>query len=69
MGLEEILVIEEKNPTAEWLVKDALYGSANQPRVLGKTPRWPASNAQPWILDAELWCKACLIDSPCAFIG
>ena len=35
-GLEEILVIEEKNPTAEWLVKDALYGSANQPRVLGK---------------------------------
>ena len=36
-GLEEIIVIEEKNPTAEWLVKDALYGSAHQPRVLGKT--------------------------------
>ena len=35
-GLEEIVVIEEKNPTAEWLVKDALYGSTNQPRVLGK---------------------------------
>ena len=54
MGLEEILVIEEKNPTAEWLVKDALYGSANQPRVLGKT----RPNGQPLmpshgILDAD----------------
>tara|TARA_Y100001936_G_scaffold235737_1_gene264260 strand:- start:936 stop:4475 length:3540 start_codon:yes stop_codon:yes gene_type:complete len=36
-GLEEIMVIEEKNPTAEWLVKDALYGNVNQPRVLGKS--------------------------------
>tara|TARA_Y100001970_G_C14236605_1_gene862208 strand:- start:73 stop:3582 length:3510 start_codon:yes stop_codon:yes gene_type:complete len=36
-GLDEIIVIEEKNPTAEWLVKDALYGSINQPRVLGKS--------------------------------
>jgi indolepyruvate ferredoxin oxidoreductase len=36
-GLEEILVIEEKNPTLEWLIKDALYGSAHQPRVVGKT--------------------------------
>ncbi len=35
-GLEEIIVIEEKNPTAEWLVKDALYGSSHQPRVMGK---------------------------------
>tara|TARA_B100000131_G_scaffold144815_1_gene140857 strand:- start:73 stop:3579 length:3507 start_codon:yes stop_codon:yes gene_type:complete len=54
MGLEEILVIEEKNPTAEWLVKDALYGSANQPRVLGKTypdgrPLMPSHG----ILDAD----------------
>ena len=53
-GLEEILVIEEKNPTAEWLVKDALYGSANQPRVLGKTypdgrPLMPSHG----ILDAD----------------
>ncbi len=35
-GLDEILIVEEKNPTLEWLVKDALYGGPDQPRVLGK---------------------------------
>ncbi len=35
-GLDEVLVVEEKNPTLEWLVKDALYGSVHQPRVVGK---------------------------------
>ncbi|MEM9565970.1 MAG: 2-oxoacid ferredoxin oxidoreductase, partial [Actinomycetota bacterium] len=35
-GLDEILVVEEKNPTLEWLIKDALYGGPDQPRVLGK---------------------------------
>jgi len=36
-GLEEIVVVEEKNPSLEWLIKDALYGTASPPRVLGKT--------------------------------
>lgn len=36
-GLDEVVVIEEKNPTLEWLVKDALYGASHQPRVVGKT--------------------------------
>jgi indolepyruvate ferredoxin oxidoreductase len=35
-GLSEIVVVEEKNPTLEWLVKDALYGGPDQPRVVGK---------------------------------
>lgn len=35
-GLDEIVIIEEKNPTLEWLVKNALYGSSHQPRVVGK---------------------------------
>ncbi len=35
-GLEELLVIEEKQPNIELLVKDALYASAERPRVLGK---------------------------------
>ena len=36
-GLDEIVVIEEKNPTLERLIKDALYGAADAPRVVGKT--------------------------------
>ncbi|MEM7340102.1 MAG: indolepyruvate ferredoxin oxidoreductase family protein [Actinomycetota bacterium] len=36
-GLDEVMVVEEKNPTLEWLIKDALYGGPDQPRVVGKT--------------------------------
>ena len=35
-GLDEILVIEEKRPFLEPQVKDALYGAAGAPRVVGK---------------------------------
>ncbi len=35
-GLSEVLVVEEKNPTLEWLVKNALYDGAERPKVVGK---------------------------------
>jgi indolepyruvate ferredoxin oxidoreductase len=35
-GLEEVLVVEEKTPYLETAVRDALYGTANAPRVVGK---------------------------------
>ena len=35
-GLDEIFVIEEKNPSLELLVKDALYTAASRPMVTGK---------------------------------
>jgi indolepyruvate ferredoxin oxidoreductase len=35
-GLDELLVAEEKGPFLETLLKDALYGTATAPRVLGK---------------------------------
>jgi indolepyruvate ferredoxin oxidoreductase len=35
-GLTEVLVLEEKNPTLELLVRDALYDVAERPRVWGK---------------------------------
>jgi len=53
-GLEEIIVIEEKNPTLEWLVKDALYGGAGQPRVVGKNHEDGRMLMQSWgRLDAD----------------
>ncbi len=36
-GLDEILVVEEKNPTLETLIRDALYSSNNRPTVVGKS--------------------------------
>lgn len=35
-GLDEVLVIEEKNPTLERLVRDALYDAPVRPRVTGR---------------------------------
>jgi indolepyruvate ferredoxin oxidoreductase len=35
-GLEEVLVLEEKRAFVELFVRDALYGSAERPRVVGK---------------------------------
>ncbi len=36
-GLEEVVVVEEKNATLEWLIKDALYATTDRPTVVGKT--------------------------------
>ena len=35
-GLDEVVVAEEKGPFVETLLKDALYGMADAPRILGK---------------------------------
>jgi indolepyruvate ferredoxin oxidoreductase len=35
-GLAEVLVVEEKNPTLELLVKSAMYESDERPRVVGR---------------------------------
>jgi len=35
-GLAEVIVVEEKSSNLEWLVKDALFGRANHPVVVGR---------------------------------
>ena len=35
-GLDEVIVIEEKNPTLEGLLKGAFYDSSHHPRVVGR---------------------------------
>src|SRR5919109_1967265 len=52
-GLEEILVVEEKRAYVEPLVKEALYGAAHAPRVIGKE-LLPAEGD----LDADLIARA-----------
>ncbi len=52
-GLEEVFVIEEKNPTLELNIKDALYGLSTRPAVVGKVapdgstllPKWGSLDA------------------------
>ncbi|HKP21183.1 MAG TPA: indolepyruvate ferredoxin oxidoreductase family protein, partial [Thermoleophilaceae bacterium] len=58
-GLDEILVAEEKGPFLESHLKEALYGTANAPRILGKRDE----NGQPLLpreldLDADLIARA-----------
>ena len=36
-GLSEVIVVEDKNPMLEWIVKDALWGSSERPNIVGKT--------------------------------
>ena len=38
-GLEEVMVVEEMNPTLARLVRDALYGATDRPLVTGKEDR------------------------------
>ncbi len=53
-GLDEIVVVEEKNPTLEWLIKDALYGRGHQPRVVGKIDEHGTTLMRSWgQLDAD----------------
>ena len=39
-GLERILVVEEKAPNVESLVKDALYNASHHPAVVGRTDEY-----------------------------
>jgi indolepyruvate ferredoxin oxidoreductase len=53
-GLSEIVVVEEKNPTLEWLVKDALYDNDERPVVVGKTHEDGRTLMPSWgMLDAD----------------
>ena len=54
-GLSEIVVVEEKNPTLEWLIKDALYGGSDQPMIVGKTHEDGRTLMRAWgPLDADV---------------
>ncbi|HEY7453471.1 MAG TPA: indolepyruvate ferredoxin oxidoreductase family protein [Thermoleophilaceae bacterium] len=58
-GLDEVLVAEEKGPFLETHLKEALYGTASAPRILGKRDE----NGEPLLpreldLDADLIARA-----------
>ena len=53
-GLEEILVVEEKRPYLEPYLKEVLYGSPHQPRIVGKVDEHGAPLIPiPGILDVD----------------
>jgi indolepyruvate ferredoxin oxidoreductase len=53
-GLREVIVVEEKNPTLEWMIKDALYALNERPIVVGKTqPDGSALLPRTGTLDAD----------------
>lgn len=47
LGLEEIIVVEEKQPFLENQIKTILYGTTNAPRVLGKADETGADLLKP----------------------
>jgi indolepyruvate ferredoxin oxidoreductase len=54
-GLEEILVVEEKRPFVETYLRDALYGMADAPRIVGKRdPQGAVLVPATGALDADL---------------
>ncbi len=53
-GLDDIVVVEEKNPTLETLVRDALYGTPDRPSVVGKDSEDGRTFLPSWgMLDAD----------------
>lgn len=58
-GLAEVVVVEEKNPTLELLVKDALYGLAERPAVRASaTPTAVCSWPRPACSTPTRWSRA-----------
>ncbi len=53
-GLDEVLVVEEKRPLIESLLKDALYDSSLRPAVVGKVDEQGEILVKAWgVLDAD----------------
>ena len=53
-GLDELIVVEEKQPNVESLIKDALYATADRPLIVGKTDEQDRLMFASWgALDAD----------------